>query len=107
MKILILIGSYRHNGNTDQITGMIIENLQKEAERHQTILDIETIYLGQQNLQFCRGCRICYDRGEQLCPLKDDLLLIKAKMLVKPQRMRKNCFQLFTMKVISGRLSIR
>lgn len=81
MKILVLVGSYRRNGNTDQLTGLMKEHLKKEAERHQTALNIETIYLGQQNLQFCRGCRICYDRGEEHCPVKDDLLSIKAKML--------------------------
>jgi NAD(P)H-dependent FMN reductase len=28
----------------------------------------------------CRGCRLCFDRGEEHCPLKDDLPSIKAKM---------------------------
>lgn len=81
MKILVLIGSYRRNGNTDQITGLIKEHLQKEAEHQSTSLEIETVYLGQQNLQFCHGCRTCYDRGEENCPVKDSLLDIKAKML--------------------------
>ncbi|PKO19192.1 MAG: hypothetical protein CVU39_01180 [Chloroflexi bacterium HGW-Chloroflexi-10] len=80
MKILVFVGSYRRNGNTDQVTGLIKEHLHKQAEQHRTPLEIETIYLGQQNLQFCRGCRICYDRGEEHCPVKDDLLAIKAKM---------------------------
>ncbi len=81
MKILVLVGSYRRNGNTDQLTGLIKEHLQKEAENHREQLEIETIYLGQANLQFCRGCRICYNRGEDHCPVKDDLLSIKARML--------------------------
>jgi multimeric flavodoxin WrbA len=81
MKILVLVGSYRRNGNTDQVTGLIKEHLQVEAQPRQVSLEIETIYLGQQNLQFCRGCRICFDRGEEKCPNNDDLLVIKAKML--------------------------
>lgn len=80
MKILVLTGSYRRNGNTDQITGLIKEHLQQEARRQQVLLEIETIYLGQQHLQFCRGCRICYNRGEEHCPIQDDLLAIKARM---------------------------
>jgi multimeric flavodoxin WrbA len=32
------------------------------------------------NIQMCRGCRICFDQGEDHCPLQDDLLAIKAKM---------------------------
>ena len=81
MKILVLVGSFRRNGNTDQLTGLIKEHLQQEAAQQKTPLEIETVYLGQRDLQFCRGCRICYDRGEDKCPVKDDLLAIKAKML--------------------------
>src|SRR5512141_2675725 len=80
MKILVLVGSYRRNGNTDQLTGLIKQHLQDEAQRRGAGLETETVYLGQQELQFCRGCRICFDRGEEKCPLKDDLLAIKAKM---------------------------
>jgi multimeric flavodoxin WrbA len=32
------------------------------------------------NVQFCRGCRTCFDRGENQCPLKDDLPTIRAKV---------------------------
>jgi multimeric flavodoxin WrbA len=81
MKILILVGSHRRNGNTDQILGLIKEHLELEAEEHQTALEVESVYLGQPQLGFCRGCRICFDRGEEHCPVKDDLLAIKAKML--------------------------
>ena len=81
MNILVIVGSQRRNGNTDQLTGLIKDHLRRLAAQHQVALDIETLYLGQQNLQFCRGCRICYDRGEEHCPVKDDLLAVKAKML--------------------------
>jgi multimeric flavodoxin WrbA len=81
MKILFLIGSYRRNGNTDQLTGLIREHLQQEADQSQTPLEIETIYLGQQKIGFCQGCRICYDRGGEFCPMKDDIHVIKAKMV--------------------------
>ncbi len=81
MKILVLIGSYRRNGNTDQITGLVKKHLQAEALGAQTPLEIETVYLGQEKLEFCRGCRICYDRGEDRCPNQDGLLAIKAKIL--------------------------
>ncbi len=81
LRILVLMGSYRRNGNTDQITGLIKEHLRAEAERAQTPLEIETVYLGQEKLQFCRGCRICYDRGEERCPNQDSLLAVKARIL--------------------------
>ncbi len=80
MKILALIGSYRKNGNTDRIVGMITTQLQKTAQQHNEPLEIETIYLGHQNIGPCRGCRACFDRGEEKCPMKDDFLAMKAKM---------------------------
>ena len=80
MNILVLIGSYRRHGNTDQLVGLIKEHLQEEADEKKIPLVMETVYLGHEELQFCRGCRICYDRGEANCPVKDNLLAIKAKM---------------------------
>jgi multimeric flavodoxin WrbA len=81
MKILFIIGSGRRNGNTDHITAFIKDHLAHEAKNHQVELEVETIYLSQQDLQFCRGCRICYDSGEEKCPVKDDIPNIKAKMM--------------------------
>lgn len=80
MKILAMIGSYRKNGNTSQVVELVCEALQKEAAQGGTPLEIETLYLGHLDIGFCRGCRACFDRGEDKCPLKDDLLAVKAKM---------------------------
>ena len=80
MKILALIGSYRKNGNTSQVVGLVCESLQAEAARAGVSLEIETLYLGHLNIGACRGCRVCFDRGEDKCLLKDDLLSVKAKM---------------------------
>ncbi len=80
MKILALIGSYRKNGNTSQVVGLVCDALQAEAARTGASLEIETLYLGHLDIGACRGCRTCFDRGEDKCPLKDDLLAVKAKM---------------------------
>lgn len=80
MNILILNGSLRTNGNTDQITALIAQRLQAEAARRGEPLEIETLCLGRLDINPCRGCRICFDRGEERCPLKDETLAIKAKM---------------------------
>jgi multimeric flavodoxin WrbA len=80
MKILVLIGSYRKNGNTDQVTELIKTELKIAADQNGESVDVETIFLGHQQLAPCRGCRVCFDRGEEKCPLRDDLLAIKAKM---------------------------
>ena len=81
MKILACIGSYRTNGNTARVMSLIEEQMRREADRAGEPLEFETLSLGHLNLQMCRGCRVCFDRGEDHCPLKDDLLAVKAKML--------------------------
>lgn len=81
MKILVINGSNRRHGNTDQITSLVIEHLERQAKEKDFCLDVERVYLGRLNLQFCRGCRICYDRGEDHCPVGDEILALKARML--------------------------
>ncbi|HPH94246.1 MAG TPA: NAD(P)H-dependent oxidoreductase [Anaerolineaceae bacterium] len=81
MKILMIIGSGRRSGNTEQIGELLTAHLQQEARQHRVELEVETVYLGQQSFQFCRGCRVCFDRGEALCPLKDGALDLKNRML--------------------------
>lgn len=80
MKLLFLIGSYRKNGNTDLLTRLVAERLDVIAERSGVGLDLETVYLAQHQIGTCRGCRACFDLGEEKCPLKDDVPLLKAKM---------------------------
>ena len=80
MNIVTCIGSYRRNGNTARLINLIAEALAKEAANHGEPLAVEIIYLGHQEIDMCRGCRICFDRGEDKCPLKDDLLSIKEKI---------------------------
>jgi multimeric flavodoxin WrbA len=80
MKILVLVGSYRKNGNTEQIANLITEQLQNIAAQNHEIIEIETLNLGHQNISPCRGCRVCFYQGEGKCPLKDDVLIVKSKM---------------------------
>jgi multimeric flavodoxin WrbA len=80
MKILALNGSYRTNGNSARLLSLIEEKMRLAVDRAGETLDFETVDLGRLNLQMCRGCRICFDRGENHCPLKDDLLPVKQKM---------------------------
>jgi multimeric flavodoxin WrbA len=79
-KILALIGSHRKTGNTTRIVQMIEARMQVLAAQHATALEFETLNLGDLDVRPCRGCRACFDRGENACPLKDDIPLIRAKM---------------------------
>jgi multimeric flavodoxin WrbA len=80
MRILALVGSYRKHGNTDQIVQLIEGHVRRIAARRQEPLEFETVYLGHVAIKACRGCRVCFDKGEEKCPCRDDLLAIKAKM---------------------------
>jgi len=81
MRILICVGSNRRNGNTDRIVGLIAAELRSLADQHQAPLEVETLHLGSVEINPCRGCRACFDRGVDKCPLKDDLLEVKGKMV--------------------------
>lgn len=80
MKILTIIGSYRRNGNTAQIGKAVNQHLSEVAAVQNVPLEIETIYLGAPEVQACRGCRICFNLGEEHCPIHDAFLTIKEKM---------------------------
>ncbi|MFZ5352407.1 MAG: flavodoxin family protein [Bacillota bacterium] len=80
MKILIIIGSARKNGNTSRVMRLFKEQLYDASSETDTDMKIDMIYLAEQNIQQCKGCRLCFDKGEESCPLKDDLLSIRAKM---------------------------
>ncbi|MBN1660262.1 MAG: flavodoxin family protein [Anaerolineae bacterium] len=80
MKILALMGSYRKKGNTARIVDMIRAHMETVAASSGQVIEFETINLGHVDLQPCRGCRSCFDRGEEKCPVKDDFAAIRAAM---------------------------
>jgi multimeric flavodoxin WrbA len=41
----------------------------------------EIVILSDYRLEPCRGCKACFNRGESLCPLKDDRDLLVGKMM--------------------------
>lgn len=82
MKIISLVSSYRIDGNTNRIVSLIEKQLMSIADKENVILKIERIPLGQLDLKTCRGCRVCFDKGEEKCPLKDEVLSIRDKMLL-------------------------
>jgi multimeric flavodoxin WrbA len=43
-------------------------------------VDIEYIFLCDYKLDFCRGCKLCFDKGEEFCPLSDDRDFLLEKM---------------------------
>jgi multimeric flavodoxin WrbA len=66
MKVNAFIGSARkkHTYNASE----------KFLQKLQTLGDIEyeIVPLSDYNMKTCKGCKLCTDKGEELCPLKDD-----------------------------------
>lgn len=80
MKVTFICGSNRKNGNTDAILGMLADSLTAMATARQKSVETEIIHLGSRQIEFCAGCRACFERGESYCPRKDDVASIVAKM---------------------------
>lgn len=51
------------------------KNLKQEGE-----IDFETVFLSDYRLEFCLGCKLCFDKGEGHCPLKDDRDILLEKL---------------------------
>jgi len=43
-------------------------------------VEYELVRLSEYNLGTCKGCRICFDKGEEYCPYKDDRDKLLGKM---------------------------
>jgi multimeric flavodoxin WrbA len=56
--------------------------VERFLERLQSLggVQCEIVPPGDYHLETCRGCKLCLDRGEELCPLKDDRDLLLKKL---------------------------
>ncbi|MCP4162403.1 MAG: NAD(P)H-dependent oxidoreductase [Deltaproteobacteria bacterium] len=66
MKVIAFVASFRKK-HSHQSAVFILRKLSEKMD-----LKSEIINLHDFNLGICRGCKLCCDRGEELCPLKDD-----------------------------------
>ena len=73
MKILGIVGSPRKGGNTEQLTRIALEEVQKEG------IEVELISLAGKKIEPCTGCGGCRSTGE--CVIKDDFEAIYDKMV--------------------------
>jgi hypothetical protein len=65
-KVLAIIGSQRRK-NTLEAVREFERNLKQLGD-----VEFEYVFLSDCRLEFCQGCKLCFDKGEVLCPLKDD-----------------------------------
>jgi multimeric flavodoxin WrbA len=72
MKVVGIVGSPRPGGNTEILTRMALEEIQKKG------LETELIRLTGKKIEPCDGCRSCLKTGK--CHFKDDFESIFTKM---------------------------
>jgi multimeric flavodoxin WrbA len=74
MKVTAFIGSgrKRHSYNACE---KFLQNLHTLGN-----VEYELVRLSDYNLGTCKGCRICFDKGEEYCPYKDDRDKLLGKM---------------------------
>ncbi|MEK5028556.1 flavodoxin family protein [Paenibacillus sp. FSL M7-1046] len=44
-------------------------------------IEFEIVFLKDYQLEYCRGCKVCFDKGEEYCPLHDDRDILMEKMI--------------------------
>jgi multimeric flavodoxin WrbA len=74
--VTAFVGSTRKNGVTYAAARQFLDNLQSFGD-----IRGEITFLSQSNLGVCRGCKSCFERGEEHCPLKDDRDMLIEKMM--------------------------
>ena len=75
MKIVTIMGSPR-KGNTYRAVRRIEENMKAMGD-----VEFEYLWLKDASLANCKGCTVCFLKGEQRCPLKDGREEIEKRML--------------------------
>ncbi len=65
-KVIAFVGSARKK-NTYKAVEQFLNNLQALGD-----VDVEIVVLSHYRLGVCRGCMLCFEKGEEFCPLKDD-----------------------------------
>lgn len=73
-KVTAFIGSAQKKA-----TYQAVQEFEKDLKRHGEI-EFEYVFLNDYNLEFCRGCKFCFDKGEEFCPIRDDRDLLLEKM---------------------------
>ncbi len=79
MKVLAITAG-RINGNTQKAASALINELAALAKAEGVEIKTDIVKLGETELKLCRGCRNCFEKGEESCPCKDSGRDIAQKM---------------------------
>ncbi len=73
-KVTAFIGSAQKKA-----TYQAVQEFEKNLKQHGEV-EFEYVFLSDHNLEFCRSCKVCFDKGEEFCPIRDDRDLLLEKM---------------------------
>ena len=73
--VTAFVGSPRKNGVTFRATRQLLDDLEQFGD-----VRSEIVLLSECDLRPCRGCKACFLRGEEFCPLHDDRDALIDKM---------------------------
>jgi len=65
-RVTAFVGSARKKSTYSAVC-QFLDNLKSLGD-----IEYEIVALSDQRLGTCRGCQLCFDKGEKFCPLKDD-----------------------------------
>ncbi len=74
--VTAFLGSARRRGLTYTAVRRFLDHLQELGD-----MQGEIVFLSDYKLGACRGCKACFERGEERCPLKDDRDVLIDKMM--------------------------
>jgi multimeric flavodoxin WrbA len=74
-KVTAFVGSARKK-HTYSAAAQFLGNLQSMGD-----VEVEIVRLSEYRIETCRGCKVCFEKGEAYCPLKDDRDVLIEKMM--------------------------
>ena len=74
-KVTAFVGSARKK-HTHEAVVRFLSNLQSMGD-----IEHEIVHLHDYRLEYCKGCKVCFSKGEEHCPLRDDRDVLIEKMM--------------------------
>lgn len=75
-KVTAFVGSAHKGGATYRAVSRFLEHLEAGGD-----VRGEIVVLSDYDIGVCRGCKSCFDKGEERCPFKDDRDLLIGKIM--------------------------
>jgi multimeric flavodoxin WrbA len=75
-KVTAFVGSGHKGGATYTAACRFLEDLESFGD-----VQGEIVVLSDYDIGLCRGCKTCFEKGEERCPLKDDRDVLIEKMM--------------------------